>query len=596
MAQLKTGQARVPSSNTLRVQFTGVTTATMAAGQLWKFQGESLWYVIASIISSSEIQLTANYGGAKALNTYADYAVVVDYTPNVDLPELSPGDVDIRDVYTRAMRTIDGLLAGHATMAGYTEFVRSLAGEANVTLGIRRLAGQTGDLQRWEDAAAAVYGRVKQDGSLQWDGKAGPHAIGAATDARFQLLLGGAFAGGAGNNTFGMAIRSSLTLTGAFNGYGFEVGPTLIEAGSGVHSEAGAAYIYAAFTGGAATLTDAFSLQLGGFAAPSGTTNASALKILAAPTGGTNNYALWVYAGASRFNGTVYLKGTEVRHDQGVPLAWYDAAGGTTNQAYLALDGANHLSIYTGNTQRMVIFSGGRIGINDTTNDAQVHIKSSGAAVVALLVDTAASPTAVAQEWRLNGTLYGAYSAKAATNIFFVNEVNLGNNVAGPRVEIYRNSNAGAEGPAAGALMLRQANATDKHLWVDAAGDLRIHTAAPTGSSGTPTVADNAGTVVGTQTSLRSLKELLERPVDPAEALSRVLALEPVWFRYRARFHGDEFLGVVIDDGTQPWWSMDAGRSLNEVSLHGHQVLAIQSLHARIATLEAQVAALRNAG
>jgi hypothetical protein len=50
---------------------------------------------------------------------------------------------------------------------------------------------------------------------------------------------------------------------------------------------------------------------------------------------------------------------------------------------------------------------------------------------------------------------------------------------------------------AAGALVLYSAAGTPYYVWVDATGDLRIHTAAPT-EDGT-TVSDTAGTVVGTQ-------------------------------------------------------------------------------------------------
>lgn len=74
----------------------------------------------------------------------------------------------------------------------------------------------------------------------------------------------------------------------------------------------------------------------------------------------------------------------------------------------------------------------------------------------------------------------------------------LGNNTAGPSLGIGRNTNGGAEGPAAGALQLTQANGTNRFYWVDANGQLRVHTSAPTGSSGSPTISDTAGTALGT--------------------------------------------------------------------------------------------------
>lgn len=57
---------------------------------------------------------------------------------------------------------------------------------------------------------------------------------------------------------------------------------------------------------------------------------------------------------------------------------------------------------------------------------------------------------------------------------------------------------------------------------------------------------------------------------------------------------------MTIDDsseawrrGEYPWWSQDAGRSLNMASLLGHHTLAIQALDARVTPLDDDVAALR---
>jgi hypothetical protein len=66
--------------------------------------------------------------------------------------------------------------------------------------------------------------------------------------------------------------------------------------------------------------------------------------------------------------------------------------------------------------------------------------------------------------------------------------------VAGQRMVVGRNTSGSG---AAGALVLTRADGTPYYVWVDATGDLRIHTAAPT-EDGT-TVSDTAGTVIGTQ-------------------------------------------------------------------------------------------------
>lgn len=112
MGQIRTGQAKVLSSNTKRVVFTGVTTAGMASNDLFKFQSENFIFRIASIISSSELELVVNYNGAKALDTFFPYAVSVDFTTNAGFVLLGPGDVDIRDYWNRNFVILDQLLDG----------------------------------------------------------------------------------------------------------------------------------------------------------------------------------------------------------------------------------------------------------------------------------------------------------------------------------------------------------------------------------------------------------------------------------------------------------------------------------------------------
>ncbi len=68
------------------------------------------------------------------------------------------------------------------------------------------------------------------------------------------------------------------------------------------------------------------------------------------------------------------------------------------------------------------------------------------------------------------------------------------NNNAGRIAQIGRNSNGST--PAAGALSLVSAGGTSYYLWIDATGDLRIHTSPPNDAD---TISDTAGTVVGTQ-------------------------------------------------------------------------------------------------
>lgn len=70
----------------------------------------------------------------------------------------------------------------------------------------------------------------------------------------------------------------------------------------------------------------------------------------------------------------------------------------------------------------------------------------------------------------------------------------LGNDVPGRCGIFERNTNVGAEGPAPASVELEAADGASLFLWSDDDGDLRIHTAKATGSTGTPTVdANTAG-------------------------------------------------------------------------------------------------------
>jgi hypothetical protein len=116
--QIRTGQAKVLSSNLRRVEFSSAMTledaARLESGQAFKFQGETLlFFTVASVISVVPpvvIELVSNYNGSKPLDVFANYQVWTDFTPSLGLFELGPGDVDIRDAFTQNMRILDAVL------------------------------------------------------------------------------------------------------------------------------------------------------------------------------------------------------------------------------------------------------------------------------------------------------------------------------------------------------------------------------------------------------------------------------------------------------------------------------------------------------
>ena len=116
MPEYKSGLAKIQGANTQRVELTGgaTTNFNIIEGDLFKFQGELAFFQVGSIVSSTTFDLTGAYTGTKPTETFLPYLIVRNFTPRFRIPELAPGDIDIRDVYTQAMRIIDALLGASA--------------------------------------------------------------------------------------------------------------------------------------------------------------------------------------------------------------------------------------------------------------------------------------------------------------------------------------------------------------------------------------------------------------------------------------------------------------------------------------------------
>lgn len=65
---------------------------------------------MASVTGPQTFTLTAPYSGSKTPGVFYDYLVLRDFTANHGLAEMSPGDVDIRDIFTYNMRKIDEIM------------------------------------------------------------------------------------------------------------------------------------------------------------------------------------------------------------------------------------------------------------------------------------------------------------------------------------------------------------------------------------------------------------------------------------------------------------------------------------------------------
>ena len=111
--------------------------------------------------------------------------------------------------------------------------------------------------------------------------------------------------------------------------------------------------------------------------------------------------------------------------------------------------------------------------------------------------------------------------------ILEIGSSDLGNGAAGPIITLGRNTNATATG--AGSINFLGKAGIAGYIWQDAAGNMRINTAAPT------SVNDVAGTVIGAQTSTRDTKQDINNYTDYNNALSMVLNTPLRTFRYKKK-------------------------------------------------------------
>ena len=147
--------------------------------------------------------------------------------------------------------------------------------------------------------------RVESDNNMNmWVLDAGQENIGinAAPNANRLVDIAGSFSGNTGLS-FTTTLTSNaeaqqvfvggiINVTADTDAHGVRIAPTLVEAGSGTHSNLNSVTIVPpVITAGVAALT-----------------NASTVKITGAPTGAVNNYAVWIDAGHIRLDDPVYIE------------------------------------------------------------------------------------------------------------------------------------------------------------------------------------------------------------------------------------------------------------------------------------------------
>jgi hypothetical protein len=106
--QYKAGSVAVTSGSNIVTGTDTLWLANLTAGDIFTVSPGGVWYQIASVDSSTQLTLTAPYGGSTA--AAQDYAVTRDFTPNLNLPYPVRGDIETPAIVARALLAIDAEL------------------------------------------------------------------------------------------------------------------------------------------------------------------------------------------------------------------------------------------------------------------------------------------------------------------------------------------------------------------------------------------------------------------------------------------------------------------------------------------------------
>ena len=270
----------------------------------------------------------------------------------------------------------------------------------------------------------------------------------------------------------------------------------------------------------------------------------------------------------------------------GASFAWGSGSAITSSDSVALLAGATFTGAITAPAS------------SSFTTDLKVLGAEAGAATLYLWADEGddaadkhylTSSSGVLQ-WGVDATGYVNWSPASASSgpqMSIVSGAWGTGNVVGSGIEIGRNSS----GSMAAGWLKMWGLSNGYWMWVDAAGDFRISTGGAPEENGTP--SDTSGTVVGTQTSMRSTKNIYGTYTDNASSLSLILATPLYDFDYKSgALNHQRFIGITTDDS--PAFGMDLGRSFNPVSAFGHTVAAIKERERRLAAAESELASIRN--
>lgn len=141
MAQYNTGNITLvnASSQVVGASCDWLTASAVKVGDMLKKSGENAWYTVSAVNLATRLTIAPVYAGANASNV--GYAITRDFTPNLSLPEVAPGDLDWQDSYTRAIRILDTQVIAYSVQRGETYTISSGSGRFGWAVGYSATPG-----------------------------------------------------------------------------------------------------------------------------------------------------------------------------------------------------------------------------------------------------------------------------------------------------------------------------------------------------------------------------------------------------------------------------------------------------------------------
>lgn len=135
MAQYNTGNITLVNASTQVVggSCDWLTASAVKVGDMLKKSGENAWYNVTAVNLATRLSISPAYAGSNASNV--GYAITRDFTPSLNLPEVSSGDLDWQDSYTRAVRILDTQVIAYSVIRGETYTIASGSGRFGWAVG-----------------------------------------------------------------------------------------------------------------------------------------------------------------------------------------------------------------------------------------------------------------------------------------------------------------------------------------------------------------------------------------------------------------------------------------------------------------------------